>query len=247
MTLAIQSQTETITAWDIIPRLTRYQMLPQLIKESIIDEAIASIECTSEEIANADKIFERQNGIQTPAQRAEWAAIRGMSETDRQEIAIRQLKIEKFKHQQWSHTTEAYFMKRKAQLDKVGFSIISTKDKHLAQEIYFRLQAKEQTFSELAQQFSEGLAANTDGMVAPTEFGSLPSAFAQLLRNQTPGTLLPPCPTADGMAIVRIDKVISAQLDRLTYQRLLNEQFQQWLQQQIKERSVAIKNLQINY
>ena len=47
MTLAIQSQNETITAWDIIPRLARYQMLPQLIKESIIDDAIATASITS--------------------------------------------------------------------------------------------------------------------------------------------------------------------------------------------------------
>jgi len=43
MNLAIKTNTQTITAWDIIPRLARYQMLPQLIQESIIDYTFAEI------------------------------------------------------------------------------------------------------------------------------------------------------------------------------------------------------------
>jgi len=246
MTLAIQSNTETITAWEIIPRLAHYQMLPQLIKESIIDEAIKTIECSPAEITSSYQIFEKQNKIQTAAQRQEWAATRGMSEADIREVALRQLKIAKFKHQQWGHTTKSYFIARKAQLDKVSFSIIRTKDQSLAQEIYFRIQEQEQTFAELARQFSQGVEADLGGFVAPIELGSLPPAFAQLLQNRQAGDLLPPCPTADSIVIIQINSVISAKLDSLTNQRLLNEQFQRWLQQQIKKHSIALKNLQLN-
>ena len=96
MTLAIQSKTETITAWDIIPRLARYQMLPQLIRESIIDEAIETIECTPEEITTACQIFDRQNQLQTEAQKQAWIVSQGMTPEDVIEIATRRLKIEKF-------------------------------------------------------------------------------------------------------------------------------------------------------
>lgn len=246
MTLAIQSKTETITAWDIIPRLARYQMLPQLIKESIIDEAIESIECTPEEIASACAIFERQNQLHTEEQKQAWADSHGMTSEDIIEVATRKLKIEKFKQQQWGNSTERYFIKRKAQLDKVSFSIIRTSDKNLAQEIYFRIQDKEQTFAELAQQYSEGAEAPLGGMVAPVELGSLPPAFAQLLQNRQPGDLLPPVPINGATVIIQVNSVMSAKLDPLTYQRLLNEQFQAWLQQQVKQRGAAIKHLSFN-
>lgn len=246
MTLAIQSQTETITAWDIIPRLARYQMLPQLIKESIIDEAIASIECTPEETATAVEVFCQQNKLTTPAQRQEWESLQGMEPGDLAEVATRRLKIEKFKQQRWENVLKSHFLQRKGQLDKVSFSIIRVSDKDLAQELYFRIQDQEQSFGELAKQYSEGTEANLGGMVTPLELGTLPPAFAQLLQNRQPGDLLPPFPMGDSVVIIQINQVIPSTLDAMTRQRLLNELFQTWLQKQIKERGIAIKNLQLN-
>lgn len=247
MTLAIQSKTETITAWDIIPRLARYQMLPQLIRESIIDEAIESIECTPEEIATACQIFERQNQLQTEAQKQAWADSHGMTPEDIEEIATRKLKIEKFKQQQWGGLIKSYFLQRKAQLDKVAFSIIRVANRDLAQELYFRIQDKEQSFAELAQQYSQGAEASLGGMVAPIELGSLPTEVARLLQNRQAGELLAPFPMADFVVIIQVEQKISATLDPLAYQRLLNEKFQTWLQKQIGERGVEIKNLQFDF
>ncbi|MDJ0589448.1 MAG: peptidylprolyl isomerase [Pleurocapsa sp. MO_226.B13] len=246
MTLAIQSHDRTITAWDIIPRLARYQMLPQLIKESIIDEAIETIECTAEEINAACQIFYQQNQLHTETQRQDWAINQGMNQTDLEEIATRQLKIEKLKLAKWESVLEGYFLQRKSQLDKISFSIIRTSDRDLAQEIYFRIQDREQTFAELAQQYSEGIEANMGGMVAPVELGSLPPAFARLLQNRQPGELLPPFPMGEHTVVIQIERVMPAKLDSLTRKRLLHEQFQAWLQKQIKERGIAIKNLQLN-
>ncbi len=246
MTLAIQSQNETITAWDIIPRLARYQMLPQLIKESIIDEAIASIECTPEETTTAIQAFSQQNKLVTEAQRQEWENFQGMEQGDLAEIATRRLKIEKFKEQRWGDALKSYYLQRKAQLDKISFSIIRVSDKDLAQELYFRIQDKEQSFAELAKQYSQGTEANMGGVVVPLELGTLPGAFAQLLQNRQPGDLLPPFPMADSIVIIQINQVLPSTLDFITSKRLLNELFQTWLQKQIKERGIAIKNLKLN-
>ena len=40
---AVLQDNQTITEKDILPRLASYQMMPQLRRESIIDEAIAPI------------------------------------------------------------------------------------------------------------------------------------------------------------------------------------------------------------
>jgi len=40
-------------------------------------------------------------------------------------------KIEKFKQETWGHKLEAYFLDRKAQLDKVIYSLIRTQDMEL--------------------------------------------------------------------------------------------------------------------
>ena len=61
MSIALQVGNQTITAEEIIPLLAGYQLMPQLVRELIIDRAIASIECTDEEIASAcDRFFGQQ-------------------------------------------------------------------------------------------------------------------------------------------------------------------------------------------
>ncbi|GAB4537509.1 MAG: hypothetical protein Tsb0014_26370 [Pleurocapsa sp.] len=245
MTLAIQTGNETITAWDILPRLARYQMLPQLVKESIIDDAIATIECTPEEIAAACQKFYQQHQLTTKEQRQAWCQRHGMDEQDIIELATRPIKIAKFKQDQWGENLNRYFVQRKDNLDQVIFSIIRVSDMGLAQEIYFRIQ-EGQYFAELAKTFSEGKEAQTGGMVNPVELGKLPPAMAQLLRTRQAGELLPPFPMGDSIVIIRVESIIPAQLDDVTRQRLLEEKFQTWLQSELKQRGYQINQLDLH-
>ncbi|HEY9845259.1 MAG TPA: hypothetical protein V6D03_03590, partial [Candidatus Caenarcaniphilales bacterium] len=63
MTAVLQLGSRTISGEDILPRLISYQMMPQLRRESIIDEAIAQITCTEEELAIARQQFYEQNQL----------------------------------------------------------------------------------------------------------------------------------------------------------------------------------------
>ena len=56
-----------------------------------------------------------------------------------------------------------------------------------------------------------------------------------MLANNQPGTIVPPLALGEWMVIARLDKMIPAQLDDSTRQRLLDEQFQSWLLKQIRE------------
>ena len=244
MTLTIQAGKQTMTAWDIIPRLSRYQMLPQLIKESIIDNAIANIECTPEEISFACEQFDRQNQLTTEEQREVWGRSRGLDREDMLELATRFIKIAKFKQQKWGEDLNRYFLDRKDSLDKIIFSIIRVADMGLAQELYFRIQ-EGQSFAELAKQFSQGREAIMGGVVNPVELGKLPPAMAKLLSSREDGALLLPFPMGDKIVIIRVEKISRAELDAATRQRLLEEQFQSWLQEEFQqqENGVSLKSL----
>ena len=246
MTLAIQTQNQTITAWDVIPRLARYQMLPQLIAESIIDQAIASIECTDKEKAIACQHFYQQHQLITETQRHIWGVRHGMNQEDIEELATRKLKIEKFKQATWGDALNIHFYHRISELDKVVFSIIRTKDIEIAQEIYFRIQEQEQSFAQLAKEYSQGREAEMGGKIGPVEYGTLPQPLVQLLRAHKPGTLLSPFPMGDEIVIIRIEEYIRAKLDESTRQRLLNERFKEWLQGQLKEQEYQVSILNNN-
>ncbi|HLO87040.1 MAG TPA: peptidylprolyl isomerase [Nostocaceae cyanobacterium] len=217
----LQLGDRTLTAVEILPLLAKYQLMPLLVKEIVIDQAIAEIKTTPQEEQLAYE--QAQQALQKQS----------ISTEQIQAIATRQLKLEKFKDITWGGDVDSYFFQRKSQLDKVIYSLISTSDIGIAQEIYFRIQEGEQSFAELAREYAQGPEAQTDGLVGPIELQTIHPVLAKILSVSQPQQLLPPTQIGEWIVIVRLEKLLPAQLDRSTRQRLINERFNQWLQNQI--------------
>ena len=232
----LQIGNRTIDGEGIIPRLASYQMLPQLCRESIIDEAIAPIDCTAEEITNVRQQFYAQNQLIDETTQHIWLKQHGMSREFLETVFIpRLLKIEKFKYQTWHHKLDSYFLQRKRSLDRVIYSLIRVKEAEMARELYFRIQEKEQSFAELARDYSLGPEAQVNGIVGPAELGTIHPNLAHLLAISGPGQLWHPIPVEGWLAIVRLETLIPAQFDLAMRQRLLRELFEIWVQEQMRE------------
>lgn len=234
-TEVLQIGNRTIQSKELLPLLANYQLLPQLIRELIIDEATATIESEAEELAQAKQKFFAEKQLTQATDIQAWLAHQGFTTEQFDNIILRKLKLEKFKQITWANKLESYFFQLKAKLDKVIYSLLRTQDPGLAQELYFRLQAKEQSFAEVAQKYSEGPESQTGGLVGPVEQSSLHPNMVQLLTSCQPGEISLPTRIAEWFVIVRVEKFIPAQLDEPMKARLLNELFEAWMQEQQKE------------
>lgn len=231
----IQIAEQTIAAEEVIPLLSKYQMLAKFKREVLIDRAIKSISVTNSEKEEIVTQFYRQQGLNSDAECDSWHKKHSLTAEQIKSLAVRQFKIEKFKQVTWGDKLGAYFIRRKRQLDQVVFSLIRTQQLELAQELYFRLQAKEQTFVDLARQYSQGAESLIGGFVGPIELGKLPPSLAKVLSTSQVNKIYP---IADGkwQMIVRLEKMMPAQLDSLMRYRLLNELFELWLADLISDR-----------
>lgn len=216
----------------MLPRLLAYDMLPQLLREQIIDRAIEPITCSADETTEAVQRFFEQQGIYQDSAYAIWLKRYSMAPTQLEFAATRPLRIEKFKTQMWQHHINSYFLQRKDRLDRIIYSCVRVKDGSLANELYYRLREGEQVFSELARDYSEGPEALTGGVIGPTELGCLPQPLAQILRASQARQLRGPIPFATCFLILRVEKMIPAQLDESMRNQLIGELFEAWLQQQ---------------
>lgn len=241
MDAVLQVGNRLITAVEIIPLLAGYQLLPSLLREIIIDQAIASYHCTPEENAAALQQFLAKNQLTEAAAKQNWLKYHHLTEAQLESLATRGLLIEKFKQATWGNKLESYFLSRKGQLDRVIYSLIRTQDPGIAQELYFRIQENEQSFGDLARQYSQGSEAQTGGMIGPVEISVPHPTLSQLLRLSQPGQLLPPTRLEDWFIILRLEKFIPAQLDEVMRQRLLNECFTTWLSEQLKQQLMGIE------
>lgn len=233
MTTTLQIGNLTLNAKAIVELAHKYQLMPQLIREVIIDDAIANIEIAPEAIQTAYHNFFIQRQLLQPEAQDLWLQQQGISSEQLQEKISRDLKIHAFKKQTWGNQLQSYFLKRKSQLDRVVYSLIRIQDTGLAQELYFRIQAGEATFAEVAREYSQGPEAQTGGMVGPVELVNLAADIAELLDKSQIQQLWPPFQLGSWLIILRLEQKLPAQLNELTQQRLLDELFNHWLQQEI--------------
>ena len=232
MQTIIKSIDRTITAEEIIPLLNKYGMLSRLASEDIIDRAIAEVECTPQEMAIASKLLQHQQSNQNASGNIA--------------LAIRKLKLEKFKQNTFGDCLAAYFVRRKKQLDRVTYSIIKTKQKEVIREVHFRLIEGEQNFAELTEELTQEGSGNPlveFEAVNSAELGILPSAIAQQLSTMKTGTISAPILVENYYLILRLDRYVSANCDRPMQKRLLDELFERWMQQQLAHQKYHLESL----
>lgn len=229
-----------ISQAEIVHLLAGYQMLPQLCRLVIIEKAIAGFELTPSEKIGVIEQFYQNNQLTTPEAQAKALKHYSMSLEQLEAVAMREVKIEKLKQATWGTKLESYFLQCKSQLDKVIYSLIRTSDAEAAQELYFRIKAGEQTFADCASLYSQGQEAQTGGMLGPVTISQPHPAIAQKLTISQPGQLWPPMKLDEWFVIVRLEKLIPAQLDDAMRSTLLNHLFETWLAEEISKAQLTI-------
>lgn len=234
MTESIQIGNIHISQAELVPLLQKYQMLPSVLRELVIDRAIAEIECQSSEQLTALKQFYDRHELTSEVRLGEWLNTYYLDRHQLSEIAIRQFKIEKFKQVTFGNEIESYFLKRKRELDKAVYSLIRTTDPGIAQEIYFRSIDGEQSFAELAREYSQGAESQTGGMIGPVELSAPHPTIAAILLNHPVGKVHHPVQLDKWYVIIRPEQIITARFDEAMRQRLLDELFQAWIEESMQ-------------
>ncbi|RZM78901.1 peptidylprolyl isomerase [Leptolyngbya iicbica] len=225
---------------ELVPLLSKTNLLSRVIQEVIIDDAIADVELTEDEIQAAEAEFCQRNQISNPEEANAWAKQQyGTSDLIRT-TAIRDRQLAKFKQQQFGKDLESYFLQRKSRLDRVLYSLIRTSQLGLAQELYYRIHDDGQPFADLAKEYSEGQESKTGGLIGPVELSVPNPALAGLLSVSKPGQIWPPKRIGEWYVVIRLEKFFPAQLDEQTEQRLLEELFQNWMREQLQQSPVTI-------
>jgi hypothetical protein len=224
---------------DSLPALLeRYRMMPQLLQELIVDRAIANIHCTSEDLDAAFQAFCAQHECGDEETLLRWMQANHLTRPQLKFQLVREVKVEKFKQETWGGKLESIFLAHKHQFDRAVYSLIRCRDGLVAQEIYYRLQAGEERFDDLARAYSEGPEAQTGGLVGPVPLGNLHPTLAQLLINGDPGYLHPPAQLDRWTVIMRLEEYIPAQLDNSMRDHLLQRLYEDWLQEELAKQSV---------
>jgi parvulin-like peptidyl-prolyl isomerase len=237
MNLALQIGNSQIPCDRVLQQLYDAQLLPQLLREIVIDELIDRVAGDYQiDLTPTPEEFERLS-----AQVAEITPFQGMNKDQIEAITLRTLKLHKFKQAGWGQKVSGYYQSVQHQLYRVSYSILQIEDGLIAQEVFFRIQSGEQSFAELAVQYSLDPSAKKGGLVGPMLSRDLPPAIAQVLQQLSPGQLSPLFQIERNYGFIRLNELTPPQLDESMHQVLLDELFESWIQAQIANGEISLQ------
>ena len=235
MSAVLQIGDTSLTGEQLIPLIGKYQLLPQIAKEILIESAIKDYEVTEAEYFEGCKRFYHQQRFTTDRELDLWLQQQRLGREDLVDLINRQLRLIKFKTDKWETQVESHFCQRKSQIDRVVFSLIRVKEIDIAEEIYFRLVSQEASFVELAPLYSTGIEAHTKGISGPVELGKLEPVLANALMTLQPAEVLPPLQIGGWWVVVQLETLLPAQLNDEMRQHLTEELFNQWVYEEVQK------------
>lgn len=137
-----------------------------------------------------------------------------------------ELRLQKAMDLTYAHRIDAYFLERRAELERVVYGMIRVRNQGAAEELYLRLIDDSADFASLASTYSLGDERYTHGLVGPMPISQPHPAIRQALTPLAVGDIAPPLRIDDWVLILRMEHREPARLNKATRQLLTTELFE---------------------
>ena len=218
---------------DIPKYLDRFNLLPNFIRAVIENKITSHIEPSSDDQVEYQLNFLSRNNLKNKHQLSSWLDKNGLDDKRLSLLIYDNLKLEKFKNEKFDNLVDSEFLNKKNSLDKVMYSIIRVKTKLEAEEIYLKLEEQEESFSDLAAKYSEGVEKNFNGIIGPLEIGVLNPELSERLKISKKGQLWPPFNCQQWWVVMRLERFLPARLDDNMRTKLRENMYEVWIQKKI--------------
>lgn len=218
-----------------INRLVRQQGLAsRLARAWVIDELVRTIALDPDCEQQLIQEFLEAQGIQAEQELEPWLQRQRLLRSDLPVLATRAARVDRFRQLRWGDELEVHFLRRKAELDQVVYSLLRVSERNLAEELHQRLRDDGADFGQLAQQYAEGRERLSRGLIGPLPLTAAHPRISSRLRIGHPGQLWPPFAVEGVWVLLRLEQKLPARLDAPMRTRMLEELFEQWLQARVE-------------
>ena len=241
----IDIEGDLISLEDTPVLLKNLNLMPIFLRRYFESKLTEKIKPNREEQLDYQKKFMAREGILNKESLKDWLKFNGVEEDELNLNIYNSVKLEKFKKEKFSQYLEDIFLKRKSSLDRVTYSIIRVKSKEKIIELHLRLKEEEATFPDLSAEFSEGIENVLHGLVGPLELGRVNPFIAERLKASKSGQLWPPFELEGWWVILRHERLIPATLNDAMRQRLINEMYESWMMDKIKNALAQLEKTKV--
>ncbi|MEI6359301.1 MAG: peptidylprolyl isomerase [Synechococcus sp. ELA619] len=205
------------------------------MKSLILGNAVSAISLSEEERNEALKIWSQRLGIKSDEELLAYCKQQLINIDIARYQAELPIRIDRHALEEFSHRAEQRFLKRKAELDQVVYSLIRCRDRGLAQELYLRISEGEATFAELASEHSEGEEKARSGIVGPAPLNQSHPRVTEMLRSGQAKQLFAPIFIDPWWLIVRLEDLKPAVFNESMKLGMCRDLLQEWVNEQLQQ------------
>ena len=210
-------------------KLISWGLMAKIKKELIIDSYIDKSELpTQEEKENLLRTWIENMEIRNESEYYSWLKINGFTEETFQEYLARDFKWTKWCINHFKDEIKSYYIERKNDLDELKFMLIRVSCENLANELYLRIKEEENTFTELAEQYSEGPERRSRGIIGPAKKNILHPELVKFLSESNKDELNHPIKIDSNFFITKLLDIKIRPLDKdlkMTLSKELGDRF----------------------
>jgi hypothetical protein len=223
--------------------LARHGLLLPLLKAQIMARAVAGVALSDEERSRCHQEWARRQGLKSEEEFQTFRLSQLLSLEDALAQAELPLRIDRHVLEHFVHRAEKRFLERKAELDRVIYSLIRVKDMGLAQELYLRIAEGEATFADLAATYSEGDEKARNGIVGPAPLNQSHPQITERLRSAQPKQLFAPFFISPWWIVLRLEDFRAASFDDEMKLMMGRDLFQEWVNDQLQSQLLELQRL----
>jgi len=197
---------------------------------------VATIELTDAEQKNLIDQFIKDNHIKDIKIFNEWAIKNHGSPEQFEDNLLNSFRFRRLCKKNYFHKAEERYLKRKASLDQVVYSLIRVKEPFLAKELYLQITSNEKDFGDLASQFSEGEEKKSRGIVGPVSLSQSHPKIMEFLKSAEINDVSTPTQVDKWNVIIRLESLIESNLDEFMKQQMSEEIFAELIEEEATEK-----------
>ncbi len=215
-------------------RLIRQQgQARPLARAWLLDQLVHAIPLPADEEKSLITAFLERRGIADDDQLSAWLKERGLAFDDLRILATKKQRLQRLVRCRWGDEVEVRFLQRKPELDQVVYSLLRVANEDLAAELHHQIAEGETDFDLLAPLHSAGPERICRGQIGPLPLAAGHETLVSRLRRGRPGQLFEPFRAGDSWVVLRLEHFLAAELNEATRERMMNELFDEWLEQRV--------------
>ena len=183
-------------------------------REIIVDDLIKDIpDPNKEQKDNLNKNWLDEMNFANKGELDNWLRLNGFNQKSFDEFLKRNWKLDKWCIKKFKNKIKSYYLQRKDELDELKFMIIRVSNKNLIDELFLRIKEKEDNFSKISTEYSEGPEKKSGGLIGPIKVSKIHPELSKFLLTCNPNELCSPIKIEENYFILKLIKKIIQPLD----------------------------------